>query len=307
MRIIIQEKTGGPEVLNVQQRDTPEPRAGEVLIEVGAIGVNVVDRAVRAGWFPILGEPPFTVGWDVSGEVTAVGSDVTAFKPGDKVFGMPRFPKAADAYAEYVTAPVEDVVLKPDVLTDLEAAALPLAGLTAWLGLVDTAKVQKGEKVLVQGAAGGVGHLAVQIAKALGAHVTATASAAKLDYLRSIGADVALDSKDGPAAAGSDFDVVIDPLSGANAETSLKALKRGGRLIVLLPASDAAVEQAEVQGKTLDYISVAASGGGMAGLADLVERGLLKPHVAKTFPLEEAGAAQEFFDTKPIGKIVLTV
>lgn len=307
MRIMSQQVTGGPEALTVHEAERPSPKDGEILIKVQAAGINPVDRAVSAGFYPLLGAPPFTVGWDVAGEVAAVGKGVKAFKVGERVFGMPRFPKQAAAYAEYVASPAADVTATPDAISDEEAAALPLAGLTAWLGLVRTAKLKAGEKVLVQGAAGGVGHLAVQIAKALGAHVTATASAGKLDYLRGIGADVALDAKAGPQAAGTDFDVVFDPISGDNAEASLTALKNGGRLIVLLPPSDTAKAQAEAEGKQLTRIDVAANGEDMAALADLVERGLLKPHVAKTFPLEQAGAAQAFLDTKPIGKIVLTV
>ena len=139
-------------------------------MRVAAAGVNPVDWKVRArGGF--LGEPPFTVGWDVAGTVEQLGGGVTRFAVGDRVFGMPRFPKAAGAYAEYVTSPSRQLARTPEGLSDVEAAALPLAGLTAWQALVETADVQPGQRVLVLGAAGGVGHLAVQIAKARGAHV----------------------------------------------------------------------------------------------------------------------------------------
>lgn len=307
MRIMKQEATGGPEVLAVQEAEKPQPKNGEVLIKVHAAGVNPVDRYVRAGWYPLIGKPPFTVGWDASGEVTGVGAGVTEFKTGDHVFGLLRFPKEAAAYADYVAAPANEITLKPDQITDVEAAALPLSGLTAWQGLVHNAKLKAGEKLLVQGAAGGVGHLAVQIGKALGAKVTATASSGKLDYLRSIGADVALNSADWSKAAGTDFDVVFDPISGDNAVKSLEALKKGGRLVVLLEPSAEAKALAEAEGKTLYHIGVHASGDDMKALADLVRQGKLKPHVAKTFPLEDAGNAQEFLETKPVGKIVLTV
>ena len=155
-----------------------------------AAGVNPVDWKVRArGGF--LGEPPFTVGWDVAGVVEEVGYGVTRFSVGDRVFGMPRFPREAAAYAEYVTSPSRQLALIPDALDDVEAGALPLAGLTAWQALVETADVQPGQRVLVLAAAGGVGHLAVQIAKARGAYVLGTARAEKHSFLVELGVDEA--------------------------------------------------------------------------------------------------------------------
>ena len=164
----------------------------EVLVRRSAAGVNPVDWKVRArGGF--LGEPPFTVGWDVAGVVEEVGYGVTRFAVGDRVFGMPRFPREAAAYAEYVTSPSRQLARIPDGLDDVEAGALPLAGLTAWQALVETADVQPGQRVLVLAAAGGVGHLAVQIAKARGAYVLGTARAAKHAFLSELGVDEAID------------------------------------------------------------------------------------------------------------------
>ena len=192
MRSITQATLGGPDVLEVAEVPRPEPFPTEVLVRVAAAGVNPVDWKVRTrGGF--LGEPPFTVGWDVAGVVEALGGGVTRFAVGDRVFGMPRFPREAAAYAEYVTSPSRQLARTPDGMSDVEAGGLPLAGLTAWQALVETADVQPGQRVLILAAAGGVGHLAVQIAKARGAHVIGTASAGKHAFLREIGADETID------------------------------------------------------------------------------------------------------------------
>ncbi len=182
----------------------------EVLVRTLAAGVNPVDWKVRArGGF--LGEPPFTVGWDVAGVVEEVGYGVTRFAVGDRVFGMPRFPREAAAYAEYVTSPSRQLARIPDDLGDVEAGALPLAGLTAWQALVETADVQPGQRVLVLAAAGGVGHLAVQIAKARGAYVLGTARAEKHPFLAELGVDEAIDyTSENVAERAHDVDVVLD-------------------------------------------------------------------------------------------------
>ncbi len=182
MRAISQATLGGPEVLELVEMPRPDPAPTEVLVRVTAAGVNPVDWKVRAGG-GFLGEPPFTVGWDVAGVVEELGRGVTRFQAGDRVFGMPRFPKEAAAYAEYVTSPSRQLARTPESIGDVEAAALPLAGLTAWQALVETADVQPGQRVLILGAAGGVGHLGVQIAKARGAHVIGTARSGKHAFL----------------------------------------------------------------------------------------------------------------------------
>ena len=210
MRAITQQTLGGPEVLELVDLPQPEPAPTEVLVRVAAAGVNPVDWKVRMRG-GLLGEPPFTVGWDVAGTVEALGVGVTRFAVGDRVFGMPRFPREAAAYAEYVTSPSRQLARIPEGLSDVEAAALPLAGLTAWQALVETADVQPGQRVLVLGAAGGVGHLAVQIAKARGAYVIGTARSAKHAFLAELGADEAVDYSLGPVEdAVGDIDVVLD-------------------------------------------------------------------------------------------------
>src|SRR5213076_732494 len=167
-----------------------------------------------SGRFGLWGDPP-VLGFDVAGVVSAVGLGVTLFQPGDAVFGMPWFPRQAGGYAEYVTAPARHFVAKPEELSFVQAAALPLVSLTAWQALVDTAAIRPGQRVLVHAAAGGVGHVAVQIAKARGAHVIGTASAAKHEFLRGIGVDEPIDyTAVDFATAVRDVDVVVDPVGG---------------------------------------------------------------------------------------------
>jgi NADPH:quinone reductase-like Zn-dependent oxidoreductase len=195
MRAISQNTFGGPEVLQLAEVEKPQPLPTEVLVRVHAAGINPVDAKTRAGSgvAGVLGEPPFILGWDVSGVVEDVGHGVHTVAVGDEVFGMPWFPRAASAYAEYVTAPSRHFARKPASLSHVEAAAVPLAGLTAYQILTALADVQPGQRVLVHAAAGGVGHLAVQFTKHLGAYVVGTASAGKHDWLRQLGADEVVD------------------------------------------------------------------------------------------------------------------
>ncbi|MDH4988348.1 NADP-dependent oxidoreductase [Aminobacter anthyllidis] len=308
MRAITQNTVGGPEVLEIAERPTPQIKAGDVLIRIKAAGVNPVDAAVRGGFYPLLGEPPFVLGWDLSGTVEAVGVGANGFALGDEVFGMPNFPGQAATYAELATAPASELAHKPKALDHAAAAALPLAGLTAWQGLVTAGKLKAGDRVLIQAAAGGVGHIAVQIAKARDAYVIATASPGKVDFVRSLGADEVIDytSDDFVAKAGP-VDLVFEALGGDHPEKSLKALKDCGTLVVLLGLSDKAAAEAAARGIRVERISVRPDGEGLKELAKLTESGKLKIHVAKSFPLEEAGAAHAFLATKPKGKVVLTV
>ncbi|TIO07056.1 NADP-dependent oxidoreductase [Mesorhizobium sp.] len=308
MRAIIQNSVGGPEVLVIADRLAPSPKAGEVLVRIGAAGINPVDGAVRAGRYPLLGEPPFILGWDVSGTVEALGSGVTSLKVGDAVFGMPRFPKQAAAYAELAAVPADEIAPKPKGIDHIHAAALPLAGLTAWQGLVRHGRLERGQRVLVHAAAGGVGHLAVQIAKARGAHVVATASPEKLDFVRSLGADEVIDyTKDDFVDKVHDIDLVLESVGGAHAQRSLKVLKADGVLVSLLNVDDTAKAEAKAKDIRVERMSVVPDRADLVELGKLVDAKELAVHVAKTFPLEEAGAAHAFLATRPIGKVVLTV
>jgi NADPH:quinone reductase-like Zn-dependent oxidoreductase len=301
MRAVRQHALGGPEVLVVE--DVPRPEAGptEVLVRVAAAGVNPVDWKVRS-LGGLLGEPPFTVGWDVAGVVEEVGSGITWLAPGDRVFGMPRFPREAACYAEYVTSPSRQLTRIPEGLSDVEAAAIPLAGLTAWQALVETAAVGPGARVLVLGAAGGVGHLAVQIAKRRGAWIAGTSSTEKHGFLAGLGVDEPLD-RDKEIEIG-DVDVVLDTVGGGTGLGALPAMRDDGTLVTLSASAVASLAEAAAGRVRVAGMLVEPDRLGLEALAGLG----LRPHVERTFPLEEAGRAHELGERgRTRGKIVLTV
>jgi NADPH:quinone reductase-like Zn-dependent oxidoreductase len=309
MRKITQRTLGGPDVLELVEAPRPAPTPTEVLVRVAAAGVNPVDWKVRArGGF--LGEPPFTVGWDVAGVVDELGHGVTRFKPGDRVFGMPRFPRQAAAYAEYVTSPSRQLALVPEGLSEIEAAALPLAGLTAWQVLAETADVLPGERVLILAAAGGVGHVAVQIAKARGAYVIGTARAAKHEFLAELGVDEAIDyTSERVEDRVGDVDVVVDLVGDESTRGAIATLRDGG-LYVVVPSAAGLGELQELAGDRVRVtgILVEPDRAGMESLAHLAATGALRPTIAETFPLEQAGRAHEVGETgRTAGKLVLTV
>jgi NADPH:quinone reductase-like Zn-dependent oxidoreductase len=303
MQAVRQEVLGGPEVLCLTEVDRPEPGPTEILVRVHAAGVNPVDWKVRQSG-GVLGAPPFTVGWDVSGVVERVGPGVTRFAAGDEVFGMPRFPREAGGYAEYLTGPSRHFARKPAALDHPAAAGLPLAGLTAWQALVDTAGLAAGQRVLVHAAAGGVGHLAVQLAKARGGHVLGTASAPKHDFVRAAGADEVIDylAADFTELAG-EVDVVLDPVGGEYAERSLRVLRPGGILVSLtgLGSAAALAGAARERGVRAVTMLVEPDHAGLEQLAELVDSGGLRVHVT-------AGRAHEQGQTnRTTGKLVLVL
>ena len=307
MRAIRQQVLGGPEVLELVEVPKPDPGPTEVLVRVAAAGVNPVDWKVRTrGGF--LGRPPFTVGWDVAGVVDAVGVGVTRFAVGDRVFGMPRFPREAAAYAEYVTSPSRQLARIPDRLSDVEAAALPLAGLTAWQALVETADVGPGQRVVILAAAGGVGHLAVQIAKARGAYVVGTARSVKHAFLRELGADETIDyTREAVEERVRDVDVVLD-LVGDATRDALPALRDDGILITVSGSAVAPLRELAAGRVRVTGILVEPDRVGMEALSDLAASGALRPHIAETFPLEQAARAHELGETgRTQGKLVLRV
>lgn len=310
MRAIRQDTLGGPDVLKVVETGRPEPGPSEVLVRVHVAGVNPTDWWHRSTG-GLLGEGrPVPLGWDVSGVVEAVGLGVTMYRPGDEVFGMPRLPEPAGAYAEFMTSPARHLARKPAGITHVEAAALPVAALTAWQSLVDTAGVRPGHRVLVHAAAGGVGHLAVQIAKARGAYVIGTASAAKHAFVRGLGADEVVDYRTTDfTEAVADMDVVLDTVGGAYGPRSLDVLRPGGMLVSLAsPAEAHLAGEAEQRGLRAGFTIVEPDNGGLREIAALVESGRLRVHVDTVLPLEQAGKAHEIGETgRTQGKIVLTV
>lgn len=306
MHAVTQDSLGGPEVLYLGEIERPTPGIGEILIRVHAAGVNPADMMYRkSGAFG--GAPPFTLGWDVSGVVAELGPGVTIWKPGDEIFGLLPFPRGAGAYAEYVVGPARAFVRKPAELTHAEAASLPLAGLTAWQGLVDTADVADGTQVLITGAAGGVGHLAVQIAHARGAYVIAVASAGHERYLRGLGADEVIDYRSVDfTTVVRDVDVVFDAVGGDYPERAVAAVVRGGIIVTTIPQVLVSAGPAATRaGVRLAGLFVEADRVGLAALSDLVTSGLLRPTLAATYPLADAATAHAA-KIGP-GKVVLTV
>ena len=308
MRAIRQEVLGGPEVLHEVEVAKPEPSFCQVLIKVHAAGLNPTDWGHRA-YGVFLGPPPFTLGWDVSGTVETTGFGVTLFKPGDEVFGMLPYPFGVGSHAEYVAGPARAFVNKPANLDHVQAGALPLAALTAWQALNDTAHLVAGQKVLIHAAAGGVGHLAVQIARAKGAYVIGTASARNHAMLRDLGADELIDYHTTDFAdVVSDVDVVLDPITGDYSARSLRTLKPGGMLVSLLPFAPDIPAEAASLGVRTELMLVEYDHQGMTEIAALVTAGKLRPVIAATFPLADAARAHELGETRHVaGKLVLTM
>jgi NADPH:quinone reductase-like Zn-dependent oxidoreductase len=313
VQAIVMREYGGPDVLELHEIGRPEPAPTEIVVRVAAAGVNPVDWKVRQEpWLPdLMGEPPLILGWDVAGTVEAIGYGVTRFAPGDRVFGMPWFPRLAQAYAEYVTAPSRHFARTPDALDDEHAGGLPLAGLTAWQALVDTAGVGEGDRVLVHAAAGGVGHLAVQIAKARGAYVIGTARAGKHDFLRDLGVDEPIDyTAQAFEEAASDVDVVLDLVGGD--DYGLRSLQtlREGSLLIAVPegVSDAVATAADEQSKRATGLLVEPDAAGLESLAALADGGRLRVVIEESFPLAQAAEAHKRLQNgRARGKVVFTL
>ncbi|MFF0767207.1 NADP-dependent oxidoreductase, partial [Streptomyces sp. NPDC003737] len=228
MRAIVQNAYGGLEVLAEAELPVPEPGPGEIRVRVRAAGVNPTDWKHRAGPMS-LSRLPLVLGWDVAGTVDRTGPGVTVLSEGDEVFGTLPYPQAGGAYAEYATAPADVFVEKPGTIDFVQAAALPLASLTAWQSLHDVDGLGAGQRVLIQGAAGGVGHLAVQIAHHLGAEVIATAAEGDLEFIRGLGADRALDYRATHIRAEvHDVDAALVPFAGTTRVDSMYTVRQGG-------------------------------------------------------------------------------
>jgi len=296
---------GPPSVLVVETVVRPEPKEGEVLLRVRAAGVNAIDWKFRAGYLkdfmPL--ELPHILGFDVAGTVEAVGAGVSDFAPGDEVFG-----RGAGTYAEYAVAPVASLARKPANLSFDEAATLAVGGITAWVGLFDTASLEAGQRLLVQGGAGGVGGLAVQLARWKGAPVIATTSTGNVDYVRSLGADEVIDYTTTTFEdAVDDVDVVLDTVGGKVTDRSWKVLKPGGILVVVAGMPEP--EKAAAHGvRTSGVQSPQASRPVLQELATLIEAGSLVAQVGQVFPLSDAAAAHAVAETgHGRGRIVLRI
>jgi NADPH:quinone reductase-like Zn-dependent oxidoreductase len=313
MKAVVLTEPGGAENLQLQEVEKPQPKNDEVLVQVHALSINPVDIKTRKGgalYASMKEHPPVILGWDISGIVTAVGSDVRRFKEGDSVFGMVNFPGHGRAYAEFVAAPAAHLARKPSTITHAQAAATTLAALTAWQVLFGQAGLSKGQHVLVHAAAGGVGHFAVQLAKHYGARVTGTASEANARFLQEIGVDRHIDyTAQKFHEVLTDVDVVLDPIGGETTAQSLEVLRPGGTLISIVGGVKdhlaPVVEKRKVQAK--NYL-VHSSGADMEQLADLLESGALKPYISHHFPLEEMARAHGQIETgKTRGKVVVVL
>ncbi len=301
---------GDPEVLTYEDVPRPEPKDNEVLVRVHAAGINPIDCKTRAGT-GIAGrftDPfPLILGWDISGVVEAVGDAVANFAVGDEVYGMPRFPDIAAAYAEYVTVPATEVAHKPVSIDHTQAAALPLVSLTAWQALFDAGKLATGQRVLIHAAAGGVGHIAVQLAKWKGAYVFGTASARNEDFLRELGVDEFINYQTTQFEnVATEVDLVLDSMSGETRKHSWQTLKKGGVLVSLLgPAS---AETAAEYGVHTDKVMVRPNQAQLIELAQLVDAGHIKSVVDTVLPLKDAPKAHRQIEQGHTrGKIVLAV
>jgi NADPH:quinone reductase-like Zn-dependent oxidoreductase len=306
---------GDIDVLKYEDVEQPEPQAGEVLVRVRAASINPVDCLSRQIPVPITSgakELPYILGWDISGEVVALGEGVMQFAVGDEVYGMPRFPEEAKAYGQYTTSPVSDLALKPRRLSHQEAAGIPLAALTAWQALFDTVHLRAGETAFISGGAGGVGHLAIQLAKWKGAQVITTTSTRNVEFVRSLGADVIIDyTKQSLVDAVKDVDVVLDTLSGDTLKQSFQVVKRGAR-IVSIPGQKGAGEIGEQlapqYGVSFALILVHPSGEQMAEITKLVDADQLKVHLDAVFPLKDVAQAHKLSEGGHVrGKLVLAV
>jgi NADPH:quinone reductase-like Zn-dependent oxidoreductase len=298
---------GGPEVLQIEQVEQSGPDALQVLVRVKAASVNPVDFKIRNGKYPAVGEDrlPYALGRDVSGVVEKCGAQANAFKVGDRVFGIVGI--AGGGYAQKVVLDETAIALVPTQLDDIHAAAIPLAGQTAWQGLIRHGQLKAGQTVLIHGGSGGVGHFAIQFAKAKGARVLTTVSTQNVQFARDLGADVVIDyKKQRFEDHASSLDIVFDLIDGETRDRSWSVLRTGGTLVTTL--TDPSQAKAAQYGVRALRYTVEADGRELAEIAKLVVNGSVRPHVQKTYPLEGAGEALSAVEEgHATGKIVLVV
>ena len=308
MKAVVINKYGDASVLEYTDAPRPEPAEDEILVRVHAAAVNPADWKVRDGAGERFGlELPLILGGDIAGIVEEVGDSVTNFKKGDAVYGMTASGGFSGGYAEYAVAKADAVALKPDSLSFEEAAALPVAALTAWQAMFDLADLRSGQRILITGASGGVGSMAVQLAKAKGAYVVATASGRNENFVRDLGADEFIDytaQKFEEAVTG--VDVVFDTVGGDTLERAFQTLKKGGFLVSsgATPSEEKAVEF----GVKAAFVFCKPNAGQLAEINRLIEAGKLKIHIETVLPLAEVKKAHELSQTgRTRGKIVLQV
>lgn len=315
MKAIILNQAGPVENLVLAEVAVPVIKPNEVLVQVKAIGINPVDVKSRAyegvkQW--IFGEDyPVILGWDISGVVTQVGNEVTKFKIGDEVFGMVNFFGIGNAYAEYVAADATHLSLLPHNVTFKEGAGIAMVGSTAYQALVNVAKIKQGDKVLVHAASGGVGHIAVQIAKAKGAYVIGTSSAKNKAFVMSLGADEHIDyTSEKLVDKVEAVDVVIDTVQGDTLLESVKVVRQGGT-IVTLPSpeiSEDALALAKEREVNIVFMMVESKEETVEAVAQLMSEGVVKVHISEEFSFEDIGKAHLAVETnRTVGKVVVSI
>ncbi|MBI4386231.1 MAG: NADP-dependent oxidoreductase [Elusimicrobia bacterium] len=308
MKAVRIHRYGGPETLVLEDVPKPEPGPGDLLVRVYAAAVNPVDWKIREGHLKMLlrHKLPLTLGWDFSGVVERVGSAVGAFKPGDEVYGRPDISRDG-TYAEYIVVSADEAALKPRTVDHIHAAAVPLAGYTAWQALFDIAGLGAGQRVLVHAAGGGVGHFAVQLAKWKGAHVIGTASGGNLEFARSLGADQVVDyTRERFEETVEPVDVVLDTMAGDVQRRSWRVLKRGGTLVSIL--DPLARFKGLLRCKRGRFLFIRPNARRLAQMADLIDQGGLRSIVETILPLSEARQAHALSQGGHVrGKIVFRV
>lgn len=318
MKALVLPSFGGPDAFELRDVPKPVPGAGQVLVQVHATSINPLDYQVRRGDYPDLVPLPAITGHDVSGVVEAVGPGVTAFVPGDEVWYTPQIFQGAGSYAQYHVAAEGIVAKKPAALSHLEAAALTLVGGTAWEALVVRAALRVGESILIHGGAGGVGHVAIQLAKAMGAKVFTTARAANTEFVQRMGADVVIDYENEDYAdavlrhtGGHGVDVVFDTIGGNTLARSADVLAQLGRVVSIV---DIAQPQNLIAawGKNASYhfVFTRQHRGKLDELGALVARGQLRPHVGAVFTLADVPRAHALLESPNNGlqgKIAIAV
>jgi NADPH:quinone reductase-like Zn-dependent oxidoreductase len=332
MQAFILDRYGRQVALRLGEIATPQVRDDEVLVEVHAAAVNLLDAKVRNGEFKLIlpYRPPFVLGHDLAGVVVRVGARVQQFKPGDEVYARPA-DHHIGTFAERIAVPAQDLALKPKTLTMAEAASLPLVGLTAWQALVERGQLRRGQQVFIQAGSGGVGTIAIQLAKHLGATVATTTSTANLDLVRGLGADVVIDyTQEDFAAKLRGYDLVLHSQDARTLARSWRVLRPGGRLVSISGPPDPAFADelgapwylkrfmqlasfrtrrtAKRLGTEFSFLFMKASGAQLQALAELVDAGAIRPVVDKVFPFASTNEAIRYVETgRAKGKIVITM
>lgn len=289
MKAIIIEQYGTAEELKEREVPLPELKDNQVLVEMHATSINPIDWKLRAGYLKDMlpFEFPIILGWDAAGVIAEVGDKVTSFKKGDRVFARPDT-TAHGTYAEYVAVDEKLLAKMPENASFEEAASIPLAGLTAWQCLVDFSEIKSGDKVLIHAGAGGVGSLAIQIAKSFGAHVASTASGKNEEFLKSLGVDHFINYREEDFELALDhYDIVVDTMGGEIQKKSMNVLKKGGKLVsIVSPPDENLAKEKEVKA---GFLWLEPNGKQLSQLGEMIEQGKLKPLVGHTFPFTEQG------------------